>query len=578
MVFQALGPYAQGFSASESSFLYFYADPAGEGPHPIEKYNRGEFWDLATRAAHFLGQQGLGWGDAQIHGFGRNHPLDLIWRLAAAFVGTVPVTVNWQADDPATVLYKIRLTGGKLFIKDTAFDAVFSKEIASSLPALSIVQADQPLRETSGGVNPFGAGSHIEKSDAKIIVFTSGTTGKPKGVRLSYLAYETNAASFEQFLTLQPEEKVALVVVNPLHHANATAITDWGMRRGNAEIHLFEKYSRHFWPQLLKIASGDVDRVVVPLVSRHFDFLANLLLEQPDFLDCDLLRRLGRKIEFLLGSAPVGPTTVRRILSLAGVLPRVRFGSTETCLQVMGTPSRDHADLVFQAFRRGWDAQSSPMEGYYLGRPHPPFTQVQIVRATEAGVAGFMESCLEGECGYLVTRGANLMMDYVGQARESQNVMVDGWYTGLRDKGYWLQNPYDGNRDYYWVGRDSNLLIRGGANYANTALAEELGRFVCEAFHLEREAFEIAVVGVRLNSEHEDSCCVVLELQSPQARALASQFEREFMQRAAARVSKAARPDRLLLAPIPRNFKGAVQTPALKELFQAGKGISPSGT
>ena len=40
----------------------------------------------------------------------------------------------------------------------------------------------------------------------------------------------------------------------------------------------------------------------------------------------------------LLGSAPVGPTTVSRLQKYAGKLPTVRFGSTETCLQVMGTP------------------------------------------------------------------------------------------------------------------------------------------------------------------------------------------------------------------------------------------------
>ena len=43
-------------------------------------------------------------------------------------------------------------------------------------------------------------------------------------------------------------------------------------------------------------------------------------------------------VVLLMGSAPVGPTTVARLRDCAGSLPTVRFGSTETCLQVAGTP------------------------------------------------------------------------------------------------------------------------------------------------------------------------------------------------------------------------------------------------
>jgi hypothetical protein len=57
-----------------------------------------------------------------------------------------------------------------------------------------------------------------------------------------------------------------------------------------------------------------------------------------------------------------------------GRLPTVRFGSTETCLQVMGIPLALPTDAQLEAFKKGWEAPDQP--GFYIGRPHPPFTEV----------------------------------------------------------------------------------------------------------------------------------------------------------------------------------------------------------
>lgn len=79
-------------------------------------------------------------------------------------------------------------------------------------------------------------------------------------------------------------------------------------------------------------------RVVVPLVSRHIDFLQSLSSKKQfndeHFFDSlkDALKPKG--VIFFLGSAPVGPSTVNALNKLLGKLPKVRFGSTETALQV----------------------------------------------------------------------------------------------------------------------------------------------------------------------------------------------------------------------------------------------------
>jgi acyl-CoA synthetase (AMP-forming)/AMP-acid ligase II len=154
----------------------------------------------------------------------------------------------------------------------------------------------------------------------------------------------------------------------------------------------------------------------------------------------------------------------------------------------------------------------------------------------------------------------------VGDEEATKNVFKDGWYTGLGDIAFALKND-DGNLDYYWMSRDSELLIRGGANYAYAQVAEELTRFIVDSYQLSSKAFQLAVVGIRLESEHEDSCCVTIELFNDVNGANRQLLESNFLKDATKSVSKGAKPDRLRFAKISRNFKGAILYPQLKQDF-----------
>ena len=166
----------------------------------------------------------------------------------------------------------------------------------------------------------------------------------------------------------------------------------------------------------------------------------------------------------------------------------------------------------------------------------------------------------------MITRGGNLMSGYVKDEEATREVMhEDGWYSGLRDICFWLTSDADGERDYYWMTRDSAMLIRGGANYGYGRINAELKTFVARRYGLSDDAFDLAVVGLRLQSEHEDDCCVTVELTSGEALAKRAQIEHTFLSDAKGSVSKGARPDRLRFARIPRNFKGAILVPQLKQ-------------
>jgi len=556
-----LSDYAPAFSNPGELFVthHFIRSDKSVGRREV---TRGELWSLALKAARVLRDRGAGPGACFAHYFSGNRVEDLAFRLGATIVGAAPVTVNWQADTPERVAYKIELTESRLLVFDRGVPAEALEDLARRAPDLSVFAiedlASQPeLPETD-------VCADVDGDATRIIIFTSGTTGRPKGVRLSYRNYAANRATFESFLRVAEGDAFAPLIVNPLHHTNSTAFTDWAMRRPRTHLHLVERYSTQYWRIVAQVAAAAEGRIVAPAVSRHFDYLEDLIAQDGLPLPQAELEEAMRKVEFLLGSAPVGPTTVRRLKARSGRLPLVRFGSTETCLQVMGTPLALPEEETLRAFERGWahTHRGEPACGYYVGRPHPPHTEVRIVRSADPEADDYFADCDEGEPGRIITRGENVMPGYVRDDEATRKVLhPGGWYTGLGDVGFRL------GEDCYWMSREASLMIRGGANYACAQVAAELKAFAAGRYGLGEDAFDVAVVGLRIESEHEDSCCVTIELRSDDGQRKEAEMEESFLAEARASVTKGARPDRVRFAPVPRNFKGAVEVPRLKEEY-----------
>jgi acyl-CoA synthetase (AMP-forming)/AMP-acid ligase II len=563
----ALTGYRGAFSGADAPFLTFFS--LGEGGTVGRRtWTRREFWSLSKRAAGVLRSAGVGLGDRFAHYFTANRPADLAFRLGATMVGAVPVTINWQADTLDRIVYKIDLTACRLLVTDAGTPADAVEALRERFGDLTLFASEALEGRNELPEEDFCTDASLDEAATRIIIFTSGTTGRPKGVKLSYRSYLTNRATFESFLRVAPDDAFAPLVVNPLHHTNSTAITDWALRRPGTHLHLVERYATSYWAVVAEVGARGFNRVVAPSVSRHFEFLENLVQGDRVPVPLERLTDAMARVDFLIGSAPVGPTTIRRLQHYTGRIPIVRFGSTETCLQVMGTPLYLDEDARLDAFRRGWAHtwRGEPQGGYYIGRPHPPYTECRVVRSVERGNADYLVDCGSGEPGHLITRGDNLMSGYVSDEEATREVMHEGgWYSGLGDVCFRLAGGLDGADDFYWVSRDSAMLIRGGANYSYAQINTELKAWMKERYALAEDAFEVAVVGLKIDSEHEDTCCVTVELATEDARGKRAEIERTFLPEASAGVSKGARPERLRFAEVPRNFKGAILVPDLKE-------------
>lgn len=557
-----LEEYQAAFARHETPFLKYYSCDRGK---VVEiALSRGQFWELTQSAVSRLIRLGIEKGTRVVHCFSANSLYDLVFRLAAVLLGSVPVTINWQTDNIERIRYKADITSAKLLIYDSDFGRRLPS-IRAELSGVALLPAEEidRLEYPSGWTPP-----DISYEDEKIVVFTSGTTALPKGVSLSHRSYLANRLTFEAWLGMEDSDPLDLLLVNPLHHANSTALSDWGLRRPDTVIHLVKRYSTPYWQILLEVAEKKRGMLFAALVARHIEFLASLASTQRLPIKEAKLKDAMAKTDIMIGSAPVGPKTVKYVRNFSGHLPCVRFGSTETCLEVLATPVNMTDNRLQDAFEAGWSHCycGEGLTGYYIGREHFPFTSLKVVRSIDPSANNYMQCCEVGEPGYLITKGPNVMNGYVGDSEATEAVFRDGWYIGLKDIAFTQINKDDGKTDYYWMSRDSELLIRGGVNYSYDQVAAELTRFVNDHFEIRPGSFHLAVVGIRLESEHDDSLCVTVELSEGKGH-YEAMLNTGFLEMANRMVSKGSRPDYLRFAAIPRNFKGAILYPRLKQEF-----------
>jgi acyl-CoA synthetase (AMP-forming)/AMP-acid ligase II len=294
-----------------------------------------------------------------------------------------------------------------------------------------------------------------DPDDVAIVLFTSGTTSKPKAVELSHgnlTSYITGTVEFDS----AGDTDAALICVPPYHIAGVNAAMS-NLYAGRRMVYL-ANFEAGEWVRLV----ADEKVTTATVVPTMLDRIVAALEQQPT--DLPSLRNLA------YGGSKVGLPLVRKALEL---LPEVGFvnayGLTETSSTIAVLTPDDHRE-AHRAREDGADEVVAKRLGS-VGQAVPGI-ELQI-RDENGGVLG------PREAGELFVRGEQVSGKYTGIG----SVLDDeGWFptkdiATLDEAGY-----------LFITGRSDDTIIRGGENIAPAELEDVL----VEHPHVH----EVAVVGV----------------------------------------------------------------------------------
>jgi len=393
-----------------------------------------ELSEKIEAAASYLNGLGLGSGDRVALAF-KNSPELLIISWAAWASGIVTVPMDTKRDTGEQYQYKLTLNKAKVFIAQKGALKDIDAKFLKSARVEEFVEFPSFAKASEGRPEGVAVEWKSGLGHLALILFTSGTTGHPKGAMLSLENLIVNADGIRQWLRITADDR--FLVNLPLHHINSTTFCLSALLAG-ASIAIPPAYSNsHFWQQTAKTQATFTSIVQ----SILFDQLGR----ESEYNEVKPHIKLNR---IQIGSAPVIAQTVHEFLKKFGIAVYQGYGQTETALRVtglpMGLPDALYTQLV--------DENS-------IGTAMP-WADLRI--ADEKG--NFMD---EGEEGELVVKGSAIMEGYVA----GEEAFRDGYFlTG--DVGYF--RTIEGQKFYYLKGRKREIIIKGGVNVSPVSVENAL--------------------------------------------------------------------------------------------------------
>ena len=385
----------------------------------------GEFALAVRRAASVLHDLGVQRGD-RVAWLGANHPVGLELLYACGQLGAVWVPVNARLTPPEAQ-YVLAHSGASLVVHGREHGTT-ADVLRDQLPAVRTWVAAEPPIEggadsldwttLTGAAEPVLRDEPVTHDDVCLVMYTSGTTGRPKGAVLTH--GNMTWACLDQVLSLEggPDERT--LGLAPLFHVGGlNGTVNPTLLRGGCVVLV-----RGFDP------AGTLQVISEQRVTSFFAVptMMDALARQPGFatLDLSALRTVAA------AGAPL-PLPLLHTWLDRGITVQQAYGMTETA--PAGT-MLDSADAVAKVGSAGTSQF---------------FVDVRVVRPDGT-------ECAPGEIGEVVVSGPNVMQGYWDAPEATAAVLVDGWYHS-GDAGSVDEDGYLTIRDRY-----KDMIISGGEN------------------------------------------------------------------------------------------------------------------
>jgi long-chain acyl-CoA synthetase len=403
-----------------------------------ERYTYAEVYARADGvAAALVERYGVAKGDRVAIAM-RNYPEWIITYLGALSIGAVVVSMNawWTAEELA---YGLEDSGATVLVADLE-RIERSREAAARLGIATIgVRLDEeevpPTVDRWEDVVVAGATRpevEVGPEDDATILYTSGTTGRPKGAVSTHRAIVQALMGFGCKTSIdslrRPDEAAGrtgppvFILIVPLFHVTGNVPVFLGSLASGLKLVIMHKWDPG---KALELIEREKVTNFIGVPTQSWD-----LLEHPDFekYDTSSLTSVGG------GGAPAPPQLVSRVgSSFKAAKPGIGYGMTETNAYGPGNG--------------GTDYETHPTS---TGRA-TPILQLEIRDAEGRAVA-------TGERGEIWMKGPNLIRGYWNKPEATAETIVDGWLrTGdlgrMDDEGF-----------LYIEDRAKDMILRGGEN------------------------------------------------------------------------------------------------------------------
>jgi long-chain acyl-CoA synthetase len=386
----------------------------------------GELQDGARRVGRILRQSGVRQGDRVVLMLPNTPEFGLgYFGILCAGATVVPLNpllkaeeVRYVLDDSgATAIVCIQMTYPVLQAARHGLERRIPALILDSAAPESVVTGDFAAGSASAAPRPSSTLATLGAEDVAACLYTSGTTGRPKGAMLTHRNLLSNIQSFREILHIT--ETDVFFCVLPMFHAFAATVLFLEPISLGATIVLEPRFA----PDAVVKTIAEQRVTIFGGVPTTYAVLAGLPRAALDFSAWRLC---------VSGGAPLPPSVLEAFEAKYGVPIYEGYGPTE-CSPVLTV--------------------NPPLGVRKVGSVGPAIPQVELRIVDDADRPVGL-----GEVGEIVARGPNVMKGYLNRPKETAEALRGGWYhTG--DLG-----RVDADGYYYIVDRKTDLILVGGLN------------------------------------------------------------------------------------------------------------------
>ncbi len=492
-------------------------------------YTYREFEARARRLASALAQRGIARGDT-VAVLAPNVPALLEAHYAVPALGAVLNPLNVRLD-AASIAFCLEHGGARVLLTDAEFAPVVKAALAR-LPVpplvIDIDDSEGPAGERLGALRyedllaegdpAFAWPGPVDEWDALALLYTSGTTGDPKGVVYHHRGAFLNALGNALAMRMGPESVYLWTL--PMFHCCGWTFT-WAVT-AVAATHLC----------LRRVEPAPVFRAIVDHRVTHLcgaPIVLTLLIHAPAAAKL----RFDHVVDVATGGA-APPSTVIAAMEALGFRVTHLYGLTES-----------YGPATVCAFQESWQDLDLVARAREMARQGVPIATLAAVQVGDPDTAEPVPR--DGTTlGEVMLRANTIMKGYLRNDAATARAFAHGWYHS-GDLAVWHPDNYIEIKD-----RSKDIIITGGENVSSLEVEECLYRHPA--------VMEAAVVA-RPDAKWGETPCAFVTLK-PEASGVTAQA---IIDHCRANLAHFKAPKTVVFGPLPKTATGKIQKFALRE-------------